>query len=80
MLLDRGEERAALNALIAAAGDGLSGTLVLHGEAGMGKTTLLEYAIESAASLQIIRIAGIKQNTTLVSPHSIVFSSRLSIA
>ena len=60
MLLDRGEERAALNALIAAAGDGLSGTLVLHGEAGMGKTTLLEYAIESAASLQVIRIAGIE--------------------
>ena len=59
MLLGRDEERAALNALIDAAGDGLSGALVLHGEAGMGKTALLEYSIESASNLQVARITGI---------------------
>ncbi len=65
MLLDRGEERAALNGLINAAGDGLSGALVLHGEAGMGKTALLEYSIEAAANLQVIRITGIEAERDL---------------
>ena len=65
MLLGRDEERAALNALIDAAGDGLSGALVLHGEAGMGKTALLEYSIESASNLQVARITGIEAERDL---------------
>ena len=65
MLLGRDEERAALNGLINAAGDGLSGALVLHGEAGMGKTALLEYSIEAASNLQVIRITGIEAERDL---------------
>ena len=64
LLLGRDEERAALNGLIDAAGDGLSGALVLYGEAGMGKTALLEYSIDSVSDLQVIRIAGIERNAT----------------
>jgi DNA-binding CsgD family transcriptional regulator len=65
MLLGRDEERAALDGLIAAAGDGLSGAMVLHGEAGMGKTALLEYAMENASHLQVIRITGIEAERDL---------------
>ena len=65
LLVGRDEERAALNGLIDAAGDGLSGALVLFGEAGMGKTALLEYSIETATDLQVIRIAGIEAERDL---------------
>lgn len=65
MLLGRDEERATLNGLIDAAGEGLSGALVLHGEAGMGKTTLMDYAVETASTLQVTRIAGIEAERDL---------------
>src|SRR5918992_4049473 len=37
---------------------GRGGALVVRGEAGVGKTALLEYAIESAPDLQIARAVG----------------------
>jgi MoxR-like ATPase len=43
-LLGRPAERAAIDELLAAARDGLSGSLMLTGEPGIGKTRLLEYA------------------------------------
>ena len=60
MLLDRVEERAVLDGLIEAAQGGLSGALVLYGEAGMGKTALLDYAGSSAGQLRLARISGIE--------------------
>ena len=51
MLLDRVEERELLDSLLDAVGEGLSGALVLHGEAGMGKTALLDYTASSRPSL-----------------------------
>ena len=65
MLLGRDQERAALDGLIEAAGNGLSGVLVLHGEAGMGKTALLEYSIESASGLLVTRITGLEAEREL---------------
>ena len=59
MLLDRSDERAALDRVVGTASNGLSGSLVLHGEVGMGKTALLDYAGE-VAPMQVIRIAGIE--------------------
>jgi predicted ATPase len=44
----RDHERAALDRLREEARDGQSGVLVIRGEAGAGKTALLEHAIESA--------------------------------
>jgi len=44
MLVDRAVEAEAVERLLAAARDGLSGTLVLRGEPGIGKTALLDYA------------------------------------
>ena len=46
MLLDRLPERAALSGLLAAARAGRSGVLVMRGEPGVGKTALLDWAVE----------------------------------
>jgi NAD(P)-dependent dehydrogenase (short-subunit alcohol dehydrogenase family) len=55
-LLDRASETAALERVLAAARDGLSGVLVLRGEAGIGKTALLEWAAGQAHDVQLARI------------------------
>ena len=65
MLLGRLTERAALGQLVDAARGGRSGALVVHGEAGVGKTALLEDAIVSAAGLRITRVAGIEPEMEL---------------
>jgi hypothetical protein len=65
MLLDRLTERAALGQLLEAARAGRSGVLVVHGEAGVGKTALLEYAVESAAGLRVARVAGVESEMEL---------------
>ena len=44
MLLDRVEERTIIDDLVRATSKGSSGSLVLYGDAGMGKTELLDYA------------------------------------
>ena len=65
MLLDRLPERAALSRLIDAARAGRSGVLVLRGEPGVGKTALLEHAVESAAGLRVARVAGVESEMEL---------------
>src|SRR5580692_807748 len=65
MLLNRLPERAALGQLVEAARGGRSGALVVHGEAGVGKTALLDCAIESAAGLRVARVAGIESEMEL---------------
>ena len=65
MLLGRLPERAALSQLLDAARAGQSGVLVMRGEPGVGKTALLEYAIESSAGLRVARVAGIESEMEL---------------
>src|ERR1700683_2122932 len=65
MLLDRLPERAPLSELLDAAQAGRSGVLVVRGEPGVGKTALLEYAIESAAGLRVARVAGVESEVEL---------------
>src|ERR1700731_4872101 len=65
MLLDRLPERAALSELLDAVRAGQSGVLVMRGEPGIGKTALLEYAIESAAGLRVARVAGVESEMEL---------------
>jgi hypothetical protein len=65
MLLGRLTERAALGHLLEAARGGRSGALVVHGEAGVGKTALLEAAIAAAVGMRIARVAGIESEMEL---------------
>jgi AAA ATPase-like protein len=65
MLLDRLTERVALGQLLEAARAGRSAVLVVHGEAGVGKTALLEDAVASAAGMRIARVAGIESEMEL---------------
>src|SRR5499427_1427690 len=64
-MLDRLAERAALAQLLEAVRAGQSGVLVVRGEPGVGKTALLDYAIESAANLRIARVSGVESEMEL---------------
>jgi hypothetical protein len=59
-LIDRSEEKRALRLLLKAATDGYSGSLVLRGEPGIGKTALLDYAIAQASGMQVARLAAVE--------------------
>jgi DNA-binding CsgD family transcriptional regulator len=64
-LVNRLHETAALNALLDAVRAGMSGTLVLRGEAGIGKTALLERAVSSASDFRVVRALGIESEMEL---------------
>jgi DNA-binding CsgD family transcriptional regulator len=65
MLLDRMSERVQIDHVLASAAQGMSGVLVLKGEAGAGKTALLSYAVDSAGDLDVIRLVGIESEARL---------------
>ena len=59
-LLGRQREREVLDPLLRAARGGDGAVVVVHGEAGVGKTALLEYAVEAAPEFRVIRTAGVE--------------------
>jgi DNA-binding CsgD family transcriptional regulator len=65
MLLDRLTERARIDHVLASAVQGMSAALVLRGEAGTGKSALLDYAVESAGDLGVARLVGIESEAEL---------------
>ena len=65
MLIDRELERAQIARVLDAAGQGLSGVLVLRGEPGVGKTALLGHAVEAAQGYSVVRVAGIESEAEL---------------
>ncbi|MEV2273822.1 AAA family ATPase [Nonomuraea africana] len=65
MLLGRRTECAALDALLKAMRDGRSEALVLLGEAGVGKTALLDYAQQAGGDLKVLRVAGVESEMEL---------------
>ena len=64
-MLDRRRERAAIDRVLDSVRKGFSGTLVLQGGHGTGKTTLLEYAIDSAPDLRISRVIGVESEISM---------------
>ncbi|HZB21107.1 MAG TPA: ATP-binding protein, partial [Blastococcus sp.] len=58
MLVGRERERHLIDGLLAAARVGQSGVLVLTGEVGIGKSTLLEHAAASATGMRLLRATG----------------------
>ncbi len=65
MLAGRDSERATIAALLDAARDGAGGALVIHGVAGVGKSTLLGAALESAGEMLVLRTSGVESESPL---------------
>jgi DNA-binding CsgD family transcriptional regulator/tetratricopeptide (TPR) repeat protein len=61
----RRHECGRLDGLLAGARTGHSAALVIQGEAGVGKTALLDYVAESAADLRVLRAAGVESEMEL---------------
>jgi DNA-binding CsgD family transcriptional regulator len=64
-LLGRRSECAALDQLVASVRAGPSRALVLRGEAGVGKSALLEYLVQHASGCGIARAAGVESEMEL---------------
>jgi hypothetical protein len=65
VLLDRELERNQIDRVLETARQGRSAALMLQGEPGTGKTTLLDYAAESGRDFEIVRLLGIESETEL---------------
>ncbi len=65
VLRGRTYELAAIDRLLADVSAGRSGTLVVRGDAGTGKSALLDEAVERAAAFRIERAAGVQSEMEL---------------
>ena len=64
-LYGRDAELAALSNLLDQARTGASGTLVLRGDPGIGKTALVTHVTAAADGFRVIRVAGIEEESEL---------------
>ncbi len=64
-LLNRQKERAALDRLLRDLRAGRGGALVVRGEAGVGKSALLDWAVGAAADMRVVRAAGVESEMEL---------------
>ena len=65
VLLDRQTERAAIDQVLDAVRNGFSGSLMLRGGPGVGKTTLLQYAVAAAPDLRVSSVAGVESEISM---------------
>src|SRR5271163_1666538 len=64
-LIDRHTECGVLDQLVEAVRTGESRAIVLSGEAGVGKTALLDYVATQASDCRVIRAAGVQSEMEL---------------
>jgi DNA-binding CsgD family transcriptional regulator/tetratricopeptide (TPR) repeat protein len=64
-LVGRRRECGVLAGLLAEVRAGRSAALVLRGEAGVGKTALLDYVFQPAADLRVVRVTGVESEMEL---------------
>ncbi|MFB9196884.1 AAA family ATPase [Actinomadura verrucosospora] len=65
MLYGRDRELAAIDGLLDRARAGRSGALVLRGEAGIGKSALLDHAAGAADGMRVLRGTGVETESTM---------------
>jgi DNA-binding CsgD family transcriptional regulator len=64
-LLGREREREALDRLLDAARRGRGGVLVVHGDPGVGKTALVDYAVDAGREFGVARTVGVEAEMEL---------------
>ena len=64
-LVGRERECAEIEGLLAKAVAGESGTLVVRGEPGIGKTALLDYAADHGGEMLVLRVTGVEAESDL---------------
>src|SRR5215470_1909033 len=64
-LLDRSSEQARIDHLLLLVRRGFSGTLVIRGGDGVGKTRLLDYAVGAASGFRISAVTGVESEINL---------------
>ncbi len=74
VLIGRSEHCVEIDALLEDARAGRSGTLLLRGEAGIGKTSLLDYAAGRAEDMLVLRATGVEVES------GVAFAALLEIA
>src|ERR1700733_13571378 len=65
VLVGRDREREAIERALQSGRAGTSATLALVGEAGIGKTVLLDHAAQSAAGMRVLRARGIESEAQI---------------
>jgi AAA ATPase domain len=65
VLLGRERECSVIDRLLQDAGAGLDSALVVRGEAGIGKSALLEYARQRAAPMAVLSATGVEAESDL---------------
>ena len=65
MLLGRARERQEIGNALLRARSGVSATLALAGEPGIGKTALLDYASREAAGMRLLRARGVESEAQI---------------
>src|ERR671916_432466 len=65
MFVGRERERARIDRLLQDARAGRSGAVLMHGEAGIGKTALMRWAIGQASGMRVLRARGIETESDI---------------
>src|SRR5205085_7840073 len=64
-LLAREAEQARIERLLARARGGTSDAMIIRGDAGLGKTSLLEWAVDRARGMRVLRTRGVENEAEL---------------